>query len=78
MKLIEGEYICPKCKGSGLYNNNYKPTENYFIAYECMYCKGEGVIDWITNVVGNKNPYFIRRINISINEFEYRIKSIAL
>jgi len=41
----KSDVICPKCEGSGLYDNNYKPTEKFFIAFECMYCDGEGVID---------------------------------
>jgi DnaJ-class molecular chaperone len=78
MKLMEGEYLCPKCKGSGLYDNNYKPIESFFIAYECMYCKGEGTIDWITNIVGKKSPYHVRSLTLSKSEFEWRIKGISL
>jgi DnaJ-class molecular chaperone len=74
MDLKEGEVICDKCNGSGLYDNNYKPKESVFIMYECMYCAGEGSIDWITDILGKNDSYHIRKIRMHRNEYEYRTR----
>ena len=76
MDIDPGFVVCPKCKGSGLYDNNYKPTTPVFIAYECLYCEGEGQIDWISGIVGKKNQYHIRRLTMGISEYNYRTKGI--
>jgi len=53
--LISQEYICKKCKGTGLfdYKNANKNNLSYFIAYNCFMCQGKGKIDWITNITGS-------------------------
>ena len=46
--LKEGELFCDKCEGTG----RHKFKENYLL--RCPKCRGKGVVDWISNVVGVK------------------------
>ena len=52
LELLEGEMICPKCNGTGVYYNKYDIS-----TFTCSKCLGEGKLDWIENIVGKQNKY---------------------
>jgi DnaJ-class molecular chaperone len=51
IKAEPGYVICDKCDGTGIVVNN-SPTPFWYQSDECKKCKGEGVVDWITNITG--------------------------
>ena len=54
MKLKDGEFICPVCKGKGIiikHDNSFKYVME--TAISCYRCRGTRKVDWIGNIVGN-------------------------
>ena len=48
MKLLDGEVICNKCKGTGKQKNSYYPDNT------CTKCLGKGKLDWVSNAMAEK------------------------
>jgi len=48
--LIQKLETCSYCNGKG-----YKPANNLVLYEFCVKCKGKGVVDWVTNVVPNRD-----------------------
>lgn len=48
IELFPGEEICQGCKGTGV------SAINDHWQIQCRKCHGEGKIDWISNVIGEK------------------------
>ena len=46
IELLEGEVICPKCKGDGVDQKDKQ--------YYCPKCSGAGKMDWVSNAVNPK------------------------
>ena len=49
--LKEGEEICPKCRGKGLY-----PVNTDYHRERCHICWGAKKIDWIEKIMGKPDP----------------------
>jgi hypothetical protein len=47
--LNEGEVICDKCNGTGLWEK----------VHQCYKCLGKGKLDWVTNVMGRRKPLVV-------------------
>ena len=57
-ELLEGEYICPKCDGTG---------SDERAIWICDKCDGEGIVDWISKVTTkslSKRMSALRLVNI--------------
>lgn len=48
--IQEGFEICSCCEGRG-----YKPTNNLVLYQFCPKCKGRGKVDWVTNIVADRD-----------------------
>ena len=49
-----GYVICGKCNGTGI-NEDQQDILYWLRDDECRTCKGEGVIDWITYIIGGEH-----------------------
>jgi len=73
VKLEAHEFVCPKCNGTGLlFNNEFIPEVPEFIMYECVYCDGLGIIDWITNILGKTERLYINKVRMTKASFKHR------
>lgn len=53
--MKDGKYKCYKCNGTGK-KLSFGPNKYYYeCIIKCPICKGNGVLDWISNIVGNPN-----------------------
>ena len=44
------EYTCNNCEGTGI-----KPYKDYDFKIPCPKCGGKGKVDWLQNIMWNKN-----------------------
>jgi len=51
VKLEAGEYICKKCDGTGRQDVTINQQ-----AFPCWTCDGAGKVDWVTHVMGPRDP----------------------
>jgi hypothetical protein len=50
LKIPDGYYKCYKCHGVGCTIDDVYYKEKYMRVRMCLSCRGEGIVDWITNI----------------------------
>jgi DnaJ-class molecular chaperone len=59
MKLEEGEVLCSKCSGKGVFyhsdHNGHQHAPVQALVSNCTKCNGAGKLDWISNIMKNIN-----------------------
>jgi DnaJ-class molecular chaperone len=59
MELEEGEVLCSKCSGKGVFYqtdvNGHQHAPVQALVSNCTKCNGAGKLDWISNIMKNNN-----------------------
>ena len=73
IELLDGESVCPKCKGQG---ETYNHHTRYGVKYRiCDRCWGARKLDWIEMAMGKPEPRFESSSSSSVSSSSYSMSS---